>query len=268
MKVCLRLGVVGFMVLSLWQPAEAARITITQGVGEGEGTIVNDGSQDVASSNGTAFGETSLMSELGLSNSTLASDLASLSFTGLISPVSGSTASSANLIVLRLYGTVAPASCADCGLLSESQVGFSGLHNPETPAVFSDTKSVLFTVDIVGPDPSDEPIDGAPPAWLGPINLASPNEVPVGINVVRSLSQLQIDFIVARVASGNYNVADISLGMGLRPEGVDGDVTATFDIIGRSVPQPTPEPGTLMLLAAGLAATGMRRWRSQRAASR
>ena len=28
MKVCLRLGVVGFMVLSLWQPAEAARITV------------------------------------------------------------------------------------------------------------------------------------------------------------------------------------------------------------------------------------------------
>ena len=74
MKVCLRLGVVGFMVLSSWQPAEASRITIAQGVGEGEGTIVNDGSQDVASSNGTAFGETSLMSELGLTNATLAAD--------------------------------------------------------------------------------------------------------------------------------------------------------------------------------------------------
>ena len=63
MKVCLRLGVVGFMVLSLWQPAEAARITVEELGGDGGGTIVNDGSNDVSSSNGSATGTASRIDE-------------------------------------------------------------------------------------------------------------------------------------------------------------------------------------------------------------
>ncbi len=61
MKVCLRLG----LVSASWSSpgigsAEAARITLEPG-GEGAGTIVNDGSDDVRSSNMSATGNTDLL---------------------------------------------------------------------------------------------------------------------------------------------------------------------------------------------------------------
>ena len=70
-----------------------------------------------------------------------------------------------------------------------------------------------------------------------------------------SLTQAQINFIVARIASGGFDVSDVSLGMGLAADGNGGPILTEFEI------KPVPEPGTLTLLAAGLAMAGVRRLR-------
>jgi hypothetical protein len=257
MKVFLRLGVVGFMVLSLWQPAEAARISVSELSGEGAGTIVNDGSNDVSSSNGSAQGDIDFMNELGLTDSSLAADLASLTFLGsivLADPEFG-TATSADLRYLRLIGTVATP-CTGCGSVSEAQVGFSSLTSPSGLA--STANVVLFSVDLVGP-----PLTGATPAWKGPVNapstLAQPLVVPLATTLSFSLSQAQIDFIVARMLSGTgYDVSDVRLGLGLAANGNGDPVYSTFEVLPIRT-NDVPEPGTLTLLAAGMAMAGIRR---------
>ena len=61
-----RLGLVSVFLLSAVLRAEAALIVVNESSDTGGGTLVNDGSGDVSSSNGSSSGFTQLMSDLGL----------------------------------------------------------------------------------------------------------------------------------------------------------------------------------------------------------
>ena len=127
------------------RPTEASRIDIGEFSDSG-GTIINDGSGDVSSSNGSSHGATSLMSDLGLLNPTLAGDLANLHILGIVTD-SDLQAVSADLSVLRIMGTVASpcAAALNCAQMSSVRVGGSlSLNNGQDPV------NVLFAFNVIG----------------------------------------------------------------------------------------------------------------------
>jgi hypothetical protein len=238
--------------------AEAARITLEPG-GEGAGTIVNDGSDDVRSSNMSAKGNTDLLSTLGLSDGSLAADLRSLTLQGTIEDAEGAGVVTADLFALRLVGTVAQ-TCVDCGTVQQAQLGASGLQTDDK-TLASTEKVVLFSVDLVGTTPEN------PVAWKGPVNFESsldaPLVVPISPSILTySLSEAQVQFILGRMVDNGFDVSEVRLGMALAIDstGHVGPIRTTFDVV-PVTPKPTPEPGTATLLAAGLAMAGARRWR-------
>ena len=258
MKVCLRVSVVGLMVLSLWQPAEAARITVDD-IAAGGGTIVNDGNGDVVSSDSSAEGVTSLMSELGLRQGSLAADLASITLSGKLTQLTTDfgVAAQGELNVLKIVGTLANATvpCGDCQLLSDVNVGSSlGLRQENGLPI--DPRIVLFEFNIVGqglPTPTGWP--------TMPSALGTQFVTPVDGLLTYQLTTDQIAFILARM--GTFNVSDVRIGLaagavGRTAAGREVPVQIDFDMPAIKT-NDVPEPGTLTLLAAGLAMAGVRR---------
>ena len=257
MKVCLRLGIVGFMVLSLWQPADAARITVDD-IATGGGTIVNDGSQDVSSSDGSADGNSDLMTTLGLSDANLAAGLAALTISGgLEGGDSGfGVPVTAELSVLRVYGTLATSTCADCLKPSDVKIGSSLSLRQDSNGNPIDPNNVLFAFNIVGSALSYPGWSGVP-AGL-PAQTANPAESPFTFR----LSDEQIAYVLARMGT-TYGVGAVRLSLGAGGFGVTADggqvgMGLTFEMPPIKTNN-VPEPGTLTLLAAGLAMAGIRR---------
>ena len=261
MKLCLRLGVVGLMVLSMWRPAEAARISVSD-LAAGGGTIVNDGTQDVSSSDGSSHGNSDLMSALGLSNGDLAADLAALTISGGLQVVDRGfgVPVTAELSVLRVYGTLATSTCADCLKPSDVNIGSSLSLRQDSNGNPIDPNNVLFAFNIVGPALSY-------PGWSGvPTGLPAQTANPADSPFTFRLSNEQIAFILARMGT-TYGVDAVRIslgagGFGLTAAGGQVGMGVTFDMppLGTTPPPiPAPEPGTLTLLAAGLAMAGIRR---------
>src|SRR5262245_54160369 len=141
MKLTSRIAWVALLLLSGLRPAEASRISVNE-LNEGGGTIINDGTGDVASSNGSANGETSLMSELGLRDGFLADDLSLLHITGFITD-SNNIATSADLNVIRIYGTVqSEVGCPNCVTPNSVNVG-------DDAGASQEIRNVLFAFDVV-----------------------------------------------------------------------------------------------------------------------
>ena len=219
------------------QPTEAARIDIGEFSDSG-GTIINDGSGDVSSSNGSSHGATSLMSDLGLLNPTLAADLANLHILGTVTDAD-LQAVSADLSALRIIGTLASpcAAALNCAQMTSVRVGGSlSLNNGQDPV------NVLFAFNVIGGALLNMPW-GVTPGGL------PTQSVQIGTPLDYRLSSAQIAFIVSRMQG--LEVGDVRIGLGglatgFTAGGAPENVGAVFEI-------PTvPEPGSLLLLAGGL----------------
>ena len=231
---------------------EASEIFVGEFSDTGGGTIINDGSSDVVSSNGSSSGSTSLMSELGLTDLALASDLADLHILGTITDAD-QLAVSANLLVLRIFGTVSSPCLAalNCATLNDVRVGGSlSLNQGFNPA------NVLFAFNVVG-----GPLTGMP--WgTSPGGLSSPLTVPLGTLLDFQLTSAQIAFILSRM--DGYGVGDVRLGLGAMSSGLT--ATGGFENVGSQFEiTSVPEPGLLTLLGMGLL-SGFARVRHKRAA--
>jgi hypothetical protein len=259
MTLLTRVALAAVLVLFGLRTAEASRIDINP-FADGGGTIINDGSGDVRSSNGSSSGPpTSLLSDL---------DLASLHLMGVISNagdgVTMTTAVSADLQVLRLFGTVPTdngtnanpcPTTVQCGTLTGTKVGFSSLGLNTTPdpndpsfQIQFNPASVLFYVDLVGVAPGPNAGEWAGPAGAGhQLN-------PVGTPLDFTLTAAQIAFINSRLAASGYTADQIHIGLGaaflgISATGGPGAVTATFETVSATS---VPEPGTLLLLGTGV----------------
>jgi hypothetical protein len=230
--------------------AEASRISVNEQAESG-GTIINDGSGDVSSSNGSSTGFTTIMADLGLSDLTLQNDLANLRIDGSVTneiQQSAVAPTSADLSALRVYGTVAT-TCATCLTLNDVKIGGSLSLNPS-----GNTQNVLFAFDVIG-----NGLTGT--TWgtsVTPGGLATQN-VQLDASLEYQLSAAQIQFILDRMAG--YSVDQVSIGLGARATGVNGlptgePVQTVFET--RTV----PEPGTLALLAVGAIPVMLRRRRA------
>ena len=211
--------------------ANAALILIGAGSDSGGGTILNDGTGDVSSSNGSSSGFTSTLTELGLND---LSDLSQLYVHGQINnPFE--PAHLADLVTLRLIGTVANP-CSGCATLNDVRVGgtlsLGGPDHDYNPAV------VLFAFDIVGS--------------LAGMGLPTQQHL-TGAEFSYSLTQDQIDFITTRMSG--YGLSDVHIGLGARSAGPAGPYSTRAEV------SSVPEPGTLLLLACGIGVAGVRRFR-------
>lgn len=241
MKPIARLVLACLFVAFGLRPAEAARISVSE-QSDGGGTIINDGSGDVGSSNGSSTGFTSLMTDIGFGNASLAVDLANLHIVGTITDpqIQGFfPATSAELSGLRLFGTVATP-CAGCATLTQAKLGGS-LQGSSDPA------NVLFAINLVG--------GALPSPWGGPAGLPTQTYNTLGAPLDFQLTSDQIQFIVARM--GQYGVGDVRLGLGAIANGFTGHADHPFEPVlaqfeTQLVTQSVPEPGTLMLLGTGL----------------
>ena len=84
-----RLALASLFLLSTVVTADAAIIGISEQATSGGGTLVNDGSGDVSSSDGSASGDALAMSTFGITPGNLADDLAQFSITGVVSDADG-----------------------------------------------------------------------------------------------------------------------------------------------------------------------------------
>ena len=246
-RFILGLCLTGFFV----HQAEAASIRVSEASDTGGGTLINDGSGDVSSSNGSSSGSTSLLADLGVTDLSLATDLAQLhflvSFTDLQHDDAAHASVSAELNVLRVYGTVENACPAlNCAFLDDVNVGGSLSFNPA-----GNTQNVLFAFDIVGA------LSGMP--WgATPAGLSSPQVAPINAVLDFQLTSAQIAFIMARLGAGGFAVGDVTIGLGAFSEGVT--ATGGFDNVGTRVDlNPIPEPTTAVLLGMGAIALARRR---------
>lgn len=248
-----RIALASFFVLSAAATADAARISVDE-LSTGGGTLVHDGTGDVSSSDGSAKGDSLLLSSFGITNGNLANDLGLFTLTGYFSD-RDNLATSVNVTALWLIGTIdidpLPA-CATCGLLSDVNVGSSLSLDPQV----GDTRNVLFAIAIIGAIPAA--------TWVGPANLPQPQNVPFNSNPVYSLTPAQIAFIVNRMSGFTVDQVRFGIstaGIGLYGANLQTDVGLEWDLQG---PVATPEPGTMLLLGGGIAAAGLRRVRQRR----
>jgi hypothetical protein len=260
MKLTLRIALAMFLVAAGHRTAEASRISVNE-LNEGGGTIIHDGSADVASSNGTTTTSTSntdLLSAIGLTNGNLAAGLAALHFVGAVTDpaiqnTQGLPAVSATLNVLRITGTLL-SPCSTCGLMSDVRIGSSlGLHNGLNP------QNVLFAFDIVGSG------GFANVPWGLAGSTLAPMAVTLGGTLDFTLSQDQIAFIISRLAAFNLGVDDVRLGLGAGAQGKTAantpeGVLTEFETDLRPTLTAVPEPMSLLLFGTGIA-LGARRLR-------
>lgn len=260
MRLFIRAALVISMVAFGFAPAEAARINLSETSGGGGGTIINDGTGDVVSSDGSARSLTSFSSVL----SELVGDVSELDQLRLTGTVSGQSdfdvATSADISVFRIYATIIdgalPAGCSDCATPSQVKIGIGGLHlNPDPstqdPTDVIDESNVLFAINAIGPSLSAS-------TWGGPAGMAGVN---VALNTAidyQLLNAAQIQFIVGRLNAYNLGLSDVRIGIGAQVNGVGGPVEALLGV------EPVPEPGTLLLLASGAAMLAVRRRRAAR----
>jgi hypothetical protein len=261
-KMTTRIALGMFLILAGFRPAEASRITVREGSDTGGGSIINSGSGDIYSSNGSSSGDTSLMSELGFTDLTLSSDLSLLTVSGSITDpfTQGlAPATSADLSILRVYGTVATP-CTGCATLDDVKVGGSLHLDQDANGNLIDPANVLFAFDIVGPA-----LDTLFPSatWAGPTatNLQSTQTVGLGTPLLYYLTQAQINFIVDRMTLGGYSVGDVRLGLGVQATGRT--ATGGFEPVQSDFGiDSIPEPASLFLFASGLLGVAARRWRT------
>jgi hypothetical protein len=243
-KLPVRLALSAALVLFSLSQAEAARISISSTADQGGGTIINDGSADVSSSNGSSSGFTNLLSELGIHDLTLGADLAQLHVVGTVGipDATSGPAVVGNLNGLKIYGTVDdPANCPNCALLSQVHVGGSLHQGPN-----GDVANVLFVVNLVGGVANNTP-------WFGPLGGPAQPNPQFGAQLDFQLSQAQIGFIMSRLTAGGFGVGDVHIGLGALVAAVTADqqpLGSAFETVG---PTAVPEPATMMLLASGLA---------------
>jgi PEP-CTERM motif-containing protein len=246
------------VILTTVVPAtEGAIIRVRESSDDGSGSIMNDGGADVKSSNGSSLGDTSLMSELGLTNGNLAADLLALQLTGSITDIfvqGFEPAVSAEILVLRLFGMAAE-ECAGCATLSDAAVGSVGLFpDPNDPNQLFDPANVLFAVNLVGP--AFNP-DGT--TWTGPGGLASPLAVGLGDPLSFQLTQAQVNFIITQMAAAGLGVGDIRIGLGARAFGVTATADVEEPVESNFAIATVPEPGSLLLFGYAAAALVVRR---------
>jgi hypothetical protein len=247
------LPIVAVLLAASVHIAEGAGIRVRESSDDGGGSIMNDGSADVRSSNGSSLGDTSLMAELGLTDANLEADLLALSVTGSISDIfvqGFEPASSAELLVLRLFG-MTDQPCADCAKLSDAAVGSIGLSFDANGNAI-DPANVLFAVNLVGP--AFNP-DGTP--WTAPAGLASPVAVGLDTPLAFGLSQAQVTFILSQM--NGFGVGDVRLGLGARAFGVTSDPEVEEPVESNFAINDVPEPTSLLLFGSAAAAFAMRR---------
>jgi hypothetical protein len=253
-----RLLLAVLFLLSTAVAVAAAPITISE-FSTGGGTLVHDGTGDVSSSDGSAGGEALLMSSFGLTDGSLAADLALLRIQGIaldLNPDPTDPATSASVFTLRLIGLLdgdpLPA-CPTCAFLDDVNVGSSLTFNPA-----GNTQNVLFAFDIVGL--LSQLVIPSPAFPALPIGLSPEQPQPLGIPFTYALTPDQIAFIVGRMSG--FSTGQVRFGLAARVEGVtstglDG-VRSEFEIF------QTPEPAALLLFGAGIAASLRRLRRVQK----
>ena len=231
--------------------ADAALMTINE-LATGGGTVVNDGSADLHSSDGSALGATVLMSQLGLTNVNLGGDLGNLFVQGVLTDPSvqgqNGPAVSGTLLGLRLIGTVT-SPCAICATLDQVRLGSSLQGGPNA------TQNVLFAFAIVG---NLNPVNPLP--WTPPAGIPAVTNLALGLPFSYFLTPQQIGFILAQMSALGVGVNDVRLGLAASADGVTANgqsepVFTSLDI------QTVPEPATLLLLGSGIAVAGLRRAR-------
>ena len=179
------------------------------------GTIVNDGSDDVRSSNMSALGNTDLLSTLGLSDTSLEADLRSLSLRERSKMPRD--AGSLRRIFPRCgwWGRVAQ-TCVDCGSVQQARLG-SPLHLSADRRQQRESGSILCR--------SCRNNTTSPPVWQGPVkfesSLAQPLHVDISTVLNYSLSEAQVQFILGRMVDNGFDVSEVRLGMALAIDSTD-----------------------------------------------
>ena len=249
------LALAAVLLTTVVPATEGAIIRVRESSDDGSGSIMNDGSADVRSSNGSSLGDTSLMSQLGLTDGNLGADLLNLRITGSITDIfvqGFEPADSAELLVLRLFG-MADEACAGCAKLSDAAVGSVGL-SFDANGNLLDPANVLFAVNLVGP--AFNP-DGT--TWTAPGGLASPFAVGLGDPLSFQLTQAQVNFIVSQMAAASLGVGDIRIGLGARAFGVTATPDVDEPVESNFAIASVPEPGSLLLFGYAAAALALRR---------
>jgi hypothetical protein len=265
-----RLGLTVVFALST-VTAEAAFISIDEISTGGGGTLVHDGSGDVSSSDGSAGGpglDALLLSSYGITDANLLADLAQFSITGLLTDDNnnGTAATSASLTNLWLIGTLSGSPlpvCSTCGFLDDVNLGssLSFDRDPVTNDPLNNTQNVLFAIPFVGSA-------FGPAPWVGPSGLPSPQIVPIGQTFTYALTPAQITFIGNRMAG--FSVDQVRFGLSatafdIPTSGLATGVAQLYDLQGPGTTT-APEPGSLLLLATGVASAGL--WRRRRTLAR